>query len=198
MRSPHTEPGREVWGRCHELTSHRAHLRTGKPPPRRERPSRRRGGGICALWPAQGPGPRGANRATPNRLGRTPHTGRGLQCQAVIWPRSFVRENRGPTGDLLPLSYLGASTSASPCDARARGKVSRQPTASAGACEPVFRCVSRDTRATSRKGVLRLFKAGQKNRLFGGKTRHFPTLAPQTLKYRAGGSISPTYTTKTA
>ena len=54
-----------------------------------------------------------------------------------------------------------------------------------------FRCVSRDTRTTSRNGVLDQFKASQKNRLFSGKSRHFPTLTPQTRKHRAGGSIPP-------
>ena len=31
MRSPHTEPGREVWGYCPQLTSRRVHLRPGDP-----------------------------------------------------------------------------------------------------------------------------------------------------------------------
>ena len=102
-----------------------------------------------------------------------------------------MRENRGPTGGLSPLFYLGSPTFASPHDARTRGKVSRQQSASAGPRERDFRRVSRDTRTTSRKGVLSPFKASQKNRLFGGKSRPFPALAPQTLKHPAGGSIPP-------
>lgn len=52
-----------------------------------------------------------------------------------------------------------------------------------------FRCVSRDTRTTSRNGVLGPFKAGQKNRLFIAKSRPFPALTPQTPKHHAEGSI---------
>nr|DAP25585.1 MAG TPA: hypothetical protein [Caudoviricetes sp.] len=58
--------------------------------------------------------------------------------------------------------------------------------------------MSRDTRPTSRKGVLGLFKASQKSRLFGGKSGPFPALTPQTRKRPAGGSIPPISTTKTA
>ena len=39
-----------------------------------------------------------------------PRMGRGLQCLTAIWPRSFVHTNRGTTGGLSPLSYLGAHT----------------------------------------------------------------------------------------
>ena len=126
--------------------------------------------------------------------------------------------NRGPTGDLLPLSYLGAPTSASgKREPRSSPKGPRdwlaqfytQPPTPASRhphtvrrCQdnsprargrPVgdFRCVSRDTRATSRKGVLDPFKAGQKTRLFGGKSRPFPALTPHTPKHPAGGSIPP-------
>nr|DAO15701.1 MAG TPA: hypothetical protein [Caudoviricetes sp.] len=58
--------------------------------------------------------------------------------------------------------------------------------------------MSRDTRATSRKGVLGPFKASQKSRLFGGKSTPLPARAPQTPKHPAGGSIPPISTTKTA
>ena len=102
-----------------------------------------------------------------------------------------MHENRGPTGDLLPPFYLGTPTSASPHDARARGEVSRQPAASAAPPDRDFGRVSRDTRATSRNGVLGPFKASRKSRLFGGKSRPFPIVAPQTPKHPAGGSIPP-------
>lgn len=182
MRSPHTEPGREVWG-------------SGAP-------SLPRGGYTCvqesrphtvrdpvAVW---GRDLRIRARAWAGAARRTalllsgqgsPASGRGLQCLTSIWPRSFVRENRGLTGGLSPLSYLGAPTSASPHTAPARGNVSRQPPASAAPRERCFRCVSRDTRPTSRKGVLGLFKASQKNRLYGVKSAPFPVLTPQTRKH---------------
>lgn len=147
------------------------------------------------------------------------------------WPRSFVRENRGPTGDLLPIFYLGAPTTASrqrrryeksphgtrsgsvgalppslprgghicvPTRGRGRGKVSRQPAASAARPVGDFRCVSRDTHVTSRKGVLGLFKAIQKNRPFVAKSRPFPALAPQTQKRPVERHGPHTLTTKTA
>nr|DAY45915.1 MAG TPA: hypothetical protein [Caudoviricetes sp.] len=38
------------------------HLHPSEPPPCRERPSQRHGGGICALVPAHGPGLRGGPR----------------------------------------------------------------------------------------------------------------------------------------
>lgn len=61
-----------------------------------------------------------------------------------------------------------------------------------------FRCVSRDTRTTSRNGVLGPFKASQKTRLFGGKLRPFPALAPQTQKHPVQRHGPHTLTTKTA
>ena len=85
----------------------------------------------------------GATRRTTLLLTARSHpaSGRGLQCLTTVWPRSFVHENRGQTGDLLPLSYLGAHTSTSPHGAlrEARCKdnqprAQRSPTAILGAC----------------------------------------------------------------
>nr|DAX61985.1 MAG TPA: hypothetical protein [Caudoviricetes sp.] len=64
-----------------------------------------------------------------------------------------MHENRGLTGGLSPLSYLRAPTSTSPQGGRALGEVSRQTPVSAARPTGDFRCVSRDTRVTSRKGV---------------------------------------------
>lgn len=83
----------------------------------------------------------------------SPRVGPGPAVPNHDMARSFVRENRGPTWDLLPLFYLRAPTTASPHTAPARGNVSRQPAASVAPRERDFRCVSRDTRATSGKGV---------------------------------------------
>ena len=155
--------------------------RRGAVCPRENRPATRRCRAICYA------------HSTTGRLQLRPGGAGDMRR-----PRSFVRETRGLTGDLLPLFYLGSPTFASTRAARAGRNVSRQPAANAAPHDHDFRCVSRDTRATSRKGVLSPFKARQKNRLFGGKSVPFPALTPQTQKYRAGGSIPPISTTKTA
>ena len=54
-----------------------------------------RGGGVCACEASAG--------------GRVSRVGARF---TQVWPRSFVRENRGRAGDLLPLFYLGEPTSA--------------------------------------------------------------------------------------
>ena len=159
--------------------------------------------GFAHVRPAHVAGPLASGRGLPNR---EPHSYPKMPSDRLPQfyldaPTSASRPGRryekSPHGTrsgsvgILPLAYLAAGTSTSPHGGRARGEVSRQPAASAVRPTGDFRCVSRDTRTTSRNGVLRLFKARQKNRPFGVKSRHFPTLTPQTPKRPAGGSIPP-------
>lgn len=172
-----------------------SHVRDKAAAPAMTFPINSRGGGVCACEASAGGRasrfgkavyPR-ENRATPRRgraIGyRNSTTGRPhLRPGRAVDTRSPHTEPRGSVG-ILPPAYLAACASASPRGRRARGKVSRQPTASAAPRERVFRCVSRDTPPTSHKGKSRPFKTIQKNRLSGGKSAPFPTLTPQTQKH---------------
>lgn len=178
---------------CPYSTSARPHLRTGKPPPCRERPGHSTGAGSAHWSPRMGRGRADEPRYSSTVRG-SPRVGPGPAVPNL--DREPHNSPKGPR-DRLPPFYHYPPTPASRRPPHARRCKDGHPRAQG---RPVgdFRRVSRDTRATSRNDVLDPFKASQKYRLFGGKSRPFPALTPQTQKHPAGGSIPPISTTKTA